>query len=108
MSLADVLPPDLDHYISERIGEQTYVPTTVDRKLGLISQIINRARKTLRIHLHEAPTYGVRCIRAYTLDAGRGRKSFGTRLLPFNILIKIHCTLTACVGCPALRPRAAT
>jgi hypothetical protein len=33
---------------------------TVDRELDLISQIINWARKTLRIHLHESPMYGVR------------------------------------------------
>ena len=59
-SLADVVPKDIEGYISERIGEQDYAPATVDRELDLISQIINWARKTLRIHLHESPMYGVR------------------------------------------------
>ena len=59
-SLADVLPKDIEGYVSERIGEQGYAPATVDRELDLISQIINWARKTLRIHLHESPMYGVR------------------------------------------------
>ena len=59
-NLADVLPKDIEGYISERIGEPGYAPATVDRELDLISQIIHWARKTLRIHLHESPMYGVR------------------------------------------------
>ncbi len=59
-SLADVLPKDIEGYVTERIGEQGYAPATVDRELDLLSQIINWARKTLRIHLHESPMYGVR------------------------------------------------
>jgi integrase len=55
-----VLPKDIEGYVSERIGEQGYAPATVDRELDLLSQIINWARKTLRIHLHESPMYGVR------------------------------------------------
>lgn len=30
-SLADVLPKDIEGYVSERIGEQGYAPATVDR-----------------------------------------------------------------------------
>jgi integrase len=80
-NLADVLPTDIEDYVSERIGEQAYAPSTVDRELDLISQIVNWARKTLRIHLHQSPMYGVRRPRYYNernrrLSADEERRLF--------------------------------
>jgi integrase len=57
--LARVVPKDIEGYIHDRI-EQEISPSTVDRELDLISQVITWARKTLRIHIEPSPLYGVR------------------------------------------------
>lgn len=57
--LAKVLPTDVEEYIHDRL-DQEISPSTIDRELDLISQVITWTKKTLRIHLEPSPLYGVR------------------------------------------------
>jgi integrase len=56
--IADIKATDIEGYIYSRI-EQGLAPATVDREVDLLSQVVNWATNTLRIHLHQSPLLGV-------------------------------------------------
>ena len=58
--IAQVLPEDINRYVADRLAEEIVAPATMDRELDLLSQVITWAMKTLRIHLHRSPLYGVK------------------------------------------------
>jgi len=57
--IAAITTKDIEKYIHDRVVQEIE-PSTVDRELDLISQVINWATSVEKVHLHQSPMVGVR------------------------------------------------